>query len=71
MQRVHAVGIDVAGKVGRTPDAANGDHVVVWDLKIDQRLLYRGQHSKITASGAPIGIDLAFQVGHRYVLGIG
>ena len=70
MQRVHAVGVDEAGEIGRTTDAAYGDHVVIWDLKIDQRLLNGGQHPEVATSGTPVRVHLALEVGHRQTLGI-
>ncbi len=69
VQGMHAVGIDITGEVGRTAYAADGDHVVVWNLQLDQGFLNRSEHAKIATSGAPVGIDLAFQIGHRQVLG--
>jgi hypothetical protein len=70
VQSVHAVRVDEPGKVGRTPDAADGNHIVVWDLKIDQRLLDGGQHPEIATSGTPVRVHFAFEVGHRQTLGI-
>ena len=61
MQRVHAVGIDEAGEVGRAADAADGSHIVVGNLQLDERLLNRGEHAEIAAAGAPVGIDFAFR----------
>ena len=69
VQGVHAVGVDVAGKVGGTADTADGDHVVVRYLQLDQGLLDRGEHAKIAAAGTPVGIDFAFQIGHRHLTG--
>jgi hypothetical protein len=34
MQRVHAVGVDVARQVGRAADAANRHHIVRLDLQL-------------------------------------
>ncbi len=65
MQRVHAVGVDEAGEVGGAADAADRGHLVVGDLQLDQRLLHRGEHAEVAATGAPVGIDLALEVGHR------
>ena len=41
VQSMHAIGIDVTGEVGRTADAADGDHVMVRDLQLDQGFLDR------------------------------
>src|SRR5712691_1438380 len=69
VQGVHAVSIDEAGKVGRTADTADGDHVVVRYPQLDQGLLDRGEHTKIAASWTPIGIHFTSQVGQCHVVG--
>src|SRR5207248_1467556 len=71
VQSVHAVGVDEARSVGRTANAADSDHVMVRDLELDQGLLECGKHTKIAATGTPVGIDFAFQIGHHEVLGGG
>ena len=60
VQGVHAVGVDEAGQVGGTADAADGHHLVRLQAQFEQRGLQRGQHRKIPAAGAPIGVDFAF-----------
>src|SRR5260370_8436718 len=65
VERVHAVGIHVPGKVGGTPDAADGDNVVIRYAQLDQGLLYGFEHAEIAASGTPAGIDFAFNIRHR------
>jgi hypothetical protein len=43
---------------------------VIWYLQLDECLLDRGKHTKIAASGTPVGFDFAFQVGHCHVIGL-
>ena len=70
MQGVHAVGVDEAGKVRRAPDAADGGHIVLGNLEFDERLLHGGQHTEVATTGTPVGVDLAFEIGHHQLLGI-
>src|SRR3989449_148445 len=65
VQSVHAIGINETGKVGRTADATDGDHVMVRDLQLHEGFLYRSKHTEIAAARAPIRIDFAFQIGNR------
>ena len=67
MQRVHAVGVDEAGKVRRAADAADRGDLVLGNLQLDQRLLHRSEHAEVAATRAPVGIDLALEIGHRSV----
>src|SRR5882724_12001149 len=68
VQGVHAVGIHVAGEVGGTSDAADGDDVVVRDAQFDEGFLYGRKHAEIAATGTPVGINSAFHVGHGQLL---
>ena len=59
MQGVHAVGVDEAGQVRRAADAADDHDLVGIEAELEERGLQRGQHGKIAATGAPVGMDLA------------
>src|SRR6266404_7653961 len=65
---VHAVGIHVPGKIGGTPDAADGDHAMIRYAQFDESFLNGREHAEITASGTPVGIDSAFHIGHGQLL---
>ena len=65
MQCVHAISVDESRKIRRAPDAADGDHIVIGNLQLYQGLLDGRQHSEVAATGTPVGIDLAFQIGYR------
>lgn len=41
---------------------------MVRDLQLDQSFLDGREHTEIAAAGAPVGIDFAFQIGHRQLL---
>jgi hypothetical protein len=64
VQGVHSVGVDEAGKVRGAADSADGGYFMVGDLQFDQRLLHCGKNAKVTTTRAPVGIDLALEVGH-------
>jgi hypothetical protein len=64
VQGVHSVGIDEPGKIRGAAYSTDGSHVVIGNLQLNQRLLHRRQHAEITTTRAPVGIDLAFEVGH-------
>jgi hypothetical protein len=63
MQRVHAIGIHIAGEVGRAANAADGDHVMHRYPQLDYGFLNSRKNTEITATGAPVGIGFALQVG--------
>ena len=65
VQGMHAVGVDEAGEVGRAADAADGGDIVLGDLQFDEGLLDGGEDAVVAAAGAPVGVDLAFEIGHR------
>src|SRR5215467_13393337 len=67
MQGMHAIGIDESGEIRRAADAADSDHVVIWDLQLDERLLNRSEDSEVPTSRTPVGIHLSLQICHRYV----
>ncbi len=69
MKRVHAVGVDEAGKVGGAADAADDHDFVLGNLQIDQSLLHGGEHAEVAAAGAPVGIDSALEICHYQLLG--
>src|SRR6266404_777341 len=69
VEGVHAVGIHVAGKIGGTSDAADGDDVVVRYAEFDEGFLYGSKHTEIAASGTPVRIDSAFHIGHGQLTG--
>src|SRR5882762_5467592 len=69
VQGVHAVGIHVPRKVGRTSDAAYRDDVMVRYAQFDQGFLNGSEHAEIAASGTPVGIDFAFHVCHGQLTG--
>src|SRR2546430_9163273 len=68
MQCVHSVSIHVPREVRRAADAADSHHVVSWDAQLNQRLLYRREHTEIAASRTPVGIDFTFQIRHGQLL---
>jgi hypothetical protein len=43
---------------------------VIRNLQLDESLLDRRQHAEVPAAGAPVGIDFAFHVGERQLLGL-
>ncbi len=57
------------GKLDEQPMPLMVDHVVIRDLQLGDRLLQRVQHAEVAAAGAPVGVDLALEVGHRQTLG--
>src|SRR5690242_14934783 len=65
VERVHAVGVDVAGEVGGASDAADGADLMVGNLQLDQGFLHGGEDAEIAASGTPVRINFALQVRHR------
>src|SRR5258708_17410821 len=69
MQRVHAISIDKAWEVGRAADAADRAHAVIRNLKVDERLLHRSEHAEVAATRAPVGIDLALEIGQDHLPG--
>src|SRR5437588_8066646 len=59
MQRVHAIGVDVAGQVRGAADAADDADLVRLKTQLEHRGLERREHGEIAAAGTPIGMDAA------------
>ena len=59
VQRMHAVGVEVTGKVGRAADAADGENFVGFEAHFQACLAQAVEDAEIAASRAPVGIDLA------------
>src|SRR6185437_469188 len=69
VERVHTVGIDVAGEVRGTADAADGNDIVQGNLQLYQSLLNGGEDAVIAAAGTPVRIGFAFRIGDRQCAG--
>ena len=59
VQRVHAVGVDVARQVGGAADAADDADLMRLQAQLEDRCLERGEDGEIAAAGAPVGVDAA------------
>ena len=69
VQGVHAISVYESGEIGRTPDAADGDHFMIGHLQFHQGLFHGREHTEISAAGAPVGLNFAFQAGQGYLAG--
>src|SRR5882672_7316174 len=59
MQRVHAVGVDIARQVRGAADAANNTDLMRLQAQVEERGLEGGEDREIAATGTPIGMDAA------------
>ena len=62
VQGVHAVGVEVSGKVRRTADAAHAHDLVRGQTQLGHRHLGGPQQGEVAAARTPIGIDLPLEV---------
>ena len=62
MKSMHPVGIEITRQVGGTPDAADGQYLVRLQTQLRAGALQGVEDAEITASRAPVGIDLPPEV---------
>src|SRR5260370_10121511 len=62
VQRVHAVGVDVAGEVGGANDPGDGEDLVRQEAQLGDGGLERVENAEIAAARAPVGVRLGLEV---------
>ena len=65
MKGMHAVGVEVAGKVGGTAYSANDQYFMGLQAQLGAGPLEAVQNTKVTAAWAPVRINLTLEVPGR------
>lgn len=65
MKGMHAIGVEVAGKIGGTAYSADDKYLMGLQAQLGAGPLKAGQNTKVTAAGTPVRFDLALEVPGR------
>ena len=65
MKGMHAIGVEIAGKIGGTAYTADDKYLMGLEAQLGAGPLEAVQNTKVTATWAPVRINLALEVPGR------